>query len=169
MNNNKFIYTINADKVLKDNNILLNGDSRSVLQKVNRPYYVSVPLTIKHSAFIPLRTRLPHRFGFVTKRSEDSVSGLDYTKSLIVERSSLDSYLVKESGISFKEAQVIKNNEYTIQNLYQKFVFETFIPTLEKAEKARTPKEVRLVTFSSLQYFETVLLQMKTEPRAYVQ
>lgn len=66
-------------------------------------------------------------------------SRLDYTKSLIIERSILSSYLVKESGISLKEAQVIKNNRYIIQNFYQKFIFETFIPTLEKAEKREHP------------------------------
>ncbi|MGQ4068914.1 ImmA/IrrE family metallo-endopeptidase (plasmid) [Enterococcus mundtii] len=161
----KFLYTIDVKKVLEDNNIFLEADNKNIIQKDNRPYYVSVPLTSKHSAFIPIRTNLRHNFGYITKRHNRGKSGLDYTKSLIIEKSKLSSYLVKESGISLSEAKVIQTDQSIIHKNYQKFIFETFIPVFERDNKHRTPTEKRLVSFSSLQYFEKTLLQVKQERR----
>lgn len=161
----KFLYTIDVKKVLEDNNIFLEADNKNIIQKDNRPYYVSVALTSKHSAFIPIRTNLRHNFGYITKRHNRGKSGLDYTKSLIIEKSKLSSYLVKESGISLSEAKVIQTDQSIIHKNYQKFIFETFIPVFERDNKHRTPTEKRLVSFSSLQYFEKTLLQVKQERR----
>ncbi|MDN6097896.1 MAG: ImmA/IrrE family metallo-endopeptidase [Lactococcus lactis] len=161
----KFLYTIDVKKVLEDNNIFLEADNKNIIQKDNRPYYVSVSLTSKHSAFIPIRTNLRHNFGYITKRHNRGKSGLDYTKSLIIEKSKLSSYLVKESGISLSEAKVIQSDQSIIHKNYQKFIFETFIPVFERDNKHRTPIEKRLVSFSSLQYFEKKLLQVKQERR----
>lgn len=161
----KFLYTIDVKKVLEDNNIFLEADNKNIIQKDNRPYYVSVSLTSKHSAFIPIRTNLRHHFGYITKRHNRGKSGLDYTKSLIIEKSKLSSYLVKESGISLSEAKVIQSDQSIIHKNYQKFIFETFIPVFERDNKHRTPIEKRLVSFSSLQYFEKTLLQVKQERR----
>lgn len=161
----KFLYTIDVKKVLEDNNIFLEADNKNIIQKDNRPYYVSVPLTSKHSAFIPIRTNLRHNFGYITKRHNRGKSGLDYTKSLIIEKSKLSSYLVKESGISLSEAKVIQSDQSIIHRDYQKFIFETFIPVFERDNKHRTPIEKRLVSFSSLQYFEKTILQVKQERR----
>lgn len=161
----KFLYTIDVKKVLEDNNIFLEADNKNIIQKDNRPYYVSVSLTSKHSAFIPIRTNLRHNFGYITKRHNRGKSGLDYTKSLIIEKSKLSSYLVKESGISLSEAKVIQSDQSIIHKNYQKFIFETFIPVFERDNKHRTPNEKRLVSFSSLQYFEKTLLQVKQERR----
>ena len=161
----KFLYTIDVKKVLEDNNIFLEADNKNIIQKDNRPYYVSVSLTSKHSAFIPIRTNLRHHFGYITKRHNRGNSGLDYTKSLIIEKSKLSSYLVKESGISLSEAKVIQSDQSIIHKNYQKFIFETFIPVFERDNKHRTPIEKRLVSFSSLQYFEKTLLQVKQERR----
>ncbi|MDN6756342.1 MAG: ImmA/IrrE family metallo-endopeptidase [Lactococcus lactis] len=161
----KFLYTIDVKKVLEDNNIFLEADNKNIIQKDNRPYYVSVPLTSKHSAFIPIRTNLRHNFGYITKRHNRGKSGLDYTKSLIIEKNKLSSYLVKESGISLSEAKVIQSDQSIIHKNYQKFIFETFIPVFERDNKHRTPIEKRLVSFSSLQYFEKKLLQVKQERR----
>lgn len=161
----KFLYTIDVKKVLEDNNIFLEADNKNIIQKDNRPYYVSVSLTSKHSAFIPIRTNLRHHFGYITKRHNRGKSGLDYTKSLIIEKSNLSSYLVKESGISLSEAKVIQSDQSIIHKNYQKFIFETFIPVFERDNKHRTPIEKRLVSFSSLQYFEKTLLQVKQERR----
>ena len=161
----KFLYTIDVKKVLEDNNIFLEADNKNIIQKDNRPYYVSVSLTSKHSAFIPIRTNLRHHFGYITKRHNRGKSGLDYTKSLIIEKSKLSSYLVKESGISLSEAKVIQSDQSIIHKNYQKFIFETFIPVFERDNKHRTPTEKRLVSFSSLQYFKKTLLQVKQERR----
>ena len=161
----KFLYTIDVKKVLEDNNIFLEADNKNIIRKDNRPYYVSVSLTSKHSAFIPIRTNLRHHFGYITKRHNRGKSGLDYTKSLIIEKSKLSSYLVKESGISLSEAKVIQSDQSIIHKNYQKFIFETFIPVFERDNKHRTPIEKRLVSFSSLQYFEKTLLQVKQERR----
>ncbi|MCT0501951.1 ImmA/IrrE family metallo-endopeptidase [Lactococcus cremoris] len=161
----KFLYTIDVKKVLEDNNIFLEADNKNIIQKDNRPYYVSVSLTSKYSAFIPIRTNLRHHFGYITKRHNRGKSGLDYTKSLIIEKSKLSSYLVKESGISLSEAKVIQSDQSIIHKNYQKFIFETFIPVFERDNKHRTPIEKRLVSFSSLQYFEKTLLQVKQERR----
>lgn len=38
----KFLYTIDVKKVLEDNNIFLEADNKNIIQKDNRPYYVSV-------------------------------------------------------------------------------------------------------------------------------
>lgn len=96
---------------------------------------------------------MPHKFGFVTRRDKNNKSGLDYTKSVIVETKSIPTYLIAVTGISFAEYQKIKKN--------QDFLFNTFIPISEKEYEERDFIEKRMYDFSSLQYFDHVLKKLK--------
>lgn len=45
LNEDKLVYKINMQKILEDNNISLPPNNQNIIQKDNRPYYVSVPLS----------------------------------------------------------------------------------------------------------------------------
>ena len=165
MRNQKNIYTIFVDKLLKDSDIQISKDDKNIIQKEDRPYYISIPLTNKYSAFVPIRTNLPHNFGFTTKKHNHGKSGLDYTKSLIVSKEQERKYLNHKSVISNDEYWKIQRNKTNIEKEYSDFLFKKFIPTLEKLPTKRTFPEKRLINFSSLQYFEKTLLQVKQESR----
>ena len=165
MRNQKNIYTIFVDKLLKDSDIQISKDDKNIIQKEDRPYYISIPLTNKYSAFVPIRTNLPHNFGFTTKKHNHGKSGLDYTKSLIVSKEQERKYLNHKSVISNDEYWKIQRNKTNIEKGYSYFLFKKFIPTLEKLPTKRTFPEKRLINFSSLQYFEKTLLQVKQERR----
>lgn len=157
LNIDKFVYIINTSKILKDNNISVKANNKNIIQKANRPYYVSIPLDDSYSAFVPIRTNLPHKYGFITKGTGRNTSGLDYTKSLIVKTKKIQQYLIRKTGVSFAEYTKIKQNHSLISKNYQEFIFKKFIPIMEKEQAQRTMAEKRIYDFSSLQYFEKTL------------
>ncbi|EAE6963906.1 hypothetical protein BHY27_14940 [Listeria monocytogenes] len=163
LSSDKFVYVINTSKILKDNNISIAADNKNIIQKDNRPYYVSISLNDDYSAFIPIRTKLPHKYGFITKGTGRQISGLDYTKSLIVETEKIQQYLIRETGISFAEYTRIQENHALISRKYKQFIFDTFIPISEKKKEQRTKTENRVFDFSSLQYFEDTLQNIKNK------
>lgn len=65
---------------------------------------------------------MPHKFGFVTRRDKNNKSGLDYTKSVIVETKSIPTYLIVVTGISFAEYQKIKKSRFTYKKISVFFV-----------------------------------------------
>ncbi|EMC0740512.1 hypothetical protein VBX93_002468 [Enterococcus faecalis] len=161
LSSDKFVYVINTSKILKDNNISIAVDNKNIIQKDNRPYYVSISLNNDYSAFVPIRTNLTHKYGFITKGTGRQRSGLDYTKSLIVETKKIQQYLIRDTGISFAEYTKIQKNHSLISRKYKEFIFDTFIPIYEKKKEKRTETENRVFDFSSLQYFEDTLQNIK--------
>lgn len=161
MSEEKFVYNVDIQKILNDNNISITSNNPNIIQKDNRPYYVSVSLNNEYSAFIPIRTKLPHKYGFITKIKGKQRSGLDYTKSMIVETQSIATYLIQEASISFGEYQKIKANQTIITKNYQEFIFELYIPISEKTESERNVTEKQIYSYSSLQYFDTLLKNIK--------
>lgn len=155
--NQDFIYSVDVRQILKDNDIEVSSDNRNIIQKEGRPYYVSVPIDRKYSAFIPIRSHLPHNFGFTTKKGNKGKSGLDFTKSLIIESSLEVKYLKNKAIISNDEYWNIQRNQSLIVEMYTRFLFETFIPIIKKDINKLNPTEHRILTFSSLQYFEIAL------------
>lgn len=155
--NQNFIYSVDVRKILKDNSIEVSSDNRNIIQKEGRPYYVSVPIDHKYSAFIPIRSHLPHNFGFTTKKNNKGKSGLNFTKSLIIESSLEVKYLKNKAIISNDEYWNIQRNQSLIVEMYTRFLFETFIPIIKKDINKLNPTEHRILTFSSLQYFEIAL------------
>lgn len=155
--NKDFVYLVDVKKILKDHNIDISSDNKNIIQKEGRPYYVSVPINNEYRAFIPIRSHLPHKFGFITKEDGKSKSGLDFTKSLIIEAKLEQKYLKNKAIISNDEYWNIQRNQLLIVEMYTRFLFETFIPIVKKDINKLNPTEHRILTFSSLQYFEIAL------------
>lgn len=156
-------FRIDTSKIIKDNNLLIQSDNKNIMQKDARPFYVAVKIDSKYSAFIPIRTKLPHSYGFITKTNKKfkTRSGLDYTKSLIVESKKIQEYLIHPQPINYKEERVVATNHSKINNEYITFLFSKYIPILQKKETERTPEETRTHDFSSLQYFAEPLREIK--------
>ncbi len=150
-------YTVNVSKILNDNHIFLSSDNPNVIQNDERPYYVAISLDATYKAFVPIRTNLRHRYGFVTKNENGIKSGLDFTKTLIVEIAKYTSYLNHLRTISNKEYGKISRNSEIIEQKLKSFLLETFIPIKNKNPLDRTMNESRVYDYSSLQYFEDIL------------
>lgn len=155
-----FIYQIDIDKILSSYDTVI--DEKNILKKENRPYFSCVELNKEYSAFIPIRTYLPHKYGFITKTYKTKErklkrSGLDYTKSLIFKSKYLNEYIINTTGISFSEYKKIESNIETIILEYKDFLFNTFIPIMKKDPSKYTPKERNIYNFSSLQYMENII------------
>lgn len=163
MSSDKFVYVVDTSRILQDNNISITHDNPNIIQKGNRPYYVSVNLNNDYSAFIPIRTNLPHKYGFFTKGTGRQKSGLDFTKSLIIENNKIQQYLIRETGISFAEYTKIQKNQSLISIKYKQFLSDIFIPICEKKNAERSVTETRIFDFSSLQYFYDTLQDIKNK------
>lgn len=102
-------------------------DSKSypeIENKDNRPYMVML-IKIKNNTFaVPFRTNVPHNncYKFKTStRPTDSVTGIDYTKAVIVNDIK---YIGKPARINDKEYTELNHNYGFIINQFQKFVFD---------------------------------------------
>ena len=160
MSDNQLFYKINVTKLLSDLNITV--DEKNILQKDQRPYFSYVRLNDIYSSFIPIRTNLTHKYGFITKSSRDRNgnmrhSGLDYTKSLIFKTSCINDYIIEEIGISFKEYQKVKDNNNKIIYDYKRFLFDTFLNIANKEPNHRNRVESNIYNFSTLQYMEHII------------
>lgn len=157
MSQGSIFYTLNVSKILKDNNIFLSRNNPNIIQNNARPYYISVDLDSTYKAFIPIRTNLPHKYGFITKNENGRKSGLDFTKTLIVEITKYTSYLNNPCTISNKEYGKISRNSKVIEQKLKSFLLETFIPIKNKNPLDRSINERRIYDYSSLQYFGSIL------------
>lgn len=154
-------YTVDVRILLRDSHIFIDKDNPNIIQNDVRPYYISIDLDSKYKAFVPIRTNLSHKYGFVTKIENDKKSGLDFTKTLIVEKSRYRNYLKNCCTISNKEYSVIARNEQLVEQKLKAFIQNIFIPIKDKEVSVRTPTETRIYEFSSLQYFEKTLDDLK--------
>lgn len=157
MSQDSIFYTLDVSKILKDNNIFLPSNNPNIIQNDARPYYVSINLDSTYKAFVPIRTNLTHRYGFVTKYEDGTKSGLDFTKTLIVEMTKYRTYLNTPCTISNREYRNVSRNSEIIEQKLKCFLLETFIPIKDKNPLDRSVNERRVYDYSSLQYFEHVL------------
>lgn len=68
-------YTVDVRMLLRDSHIFIDKDNPNIIQNDVRPYYTSIDLDSKYKAFVPIRTNLSHKYGFVTKIENDKKSG----------------------------------------------------------------------------------------------
>lgn len=121
--------------------------------KDNRPYMV-VLIKIKNNTFaVPFRTNVPHNncYKFKTStRPTDSVTGIDYTKAVIVNDIK---YIGKPARINDKEYTELNDNYVFIINQFQKFVSD-YIKYASNEKRYYASKKFR---YTALKYFHKEL------------
>lgn len=143
-------YNLDIKKIKLDLSIDVDDNNLNIIQKKNRPFYLEIDVSSNYSAFIPIRTNLPHSNGFITKNYGKNKSGLDYSKAYIVNKKNSSDYQLSTSTISTSEFKKISNNQKLIAIEFKKFLFK--INTLINTYQNLTVREKRIVDFSSLQY-----------------
>jgi hypothetical protein len=149
INKPKF-YSLNIDELKKDLNIFVDENNRNIIQKKDRPFYTEINVSKSFSAFIPIRTNLPHKYGFITKRNKKGKSGLDYSKAYLVKKNETLKYINEVKTISSLEYRKINQNQNIITNNFKKFLMEINNKIINYDSLGFVQK--REVDFSSLQY-----------------
>lgn len=121
--------------------------------KDNRPYMVML-IKIENNTFaVPFRTNVPHNncYKFKTStRPTDSVTGIDYTKAVIVNDSK---YIGISARINDKEYTELNDNYGFIINQFQKFVSD-YIKYANSEKRYYASKKFR---YTTLKYFHKEL------------
>lgn len=166
----KKIFFVEIKDVLRDNHILLPKNNKNILEKNNRPYYAVVTISKSYSAFIPLRTNLRHKYGFITKQSfnpinnQHTISGLDYTKALLFKTENMSQYTKNVNVIIDNDSFTkINKSEKRIHHEFKQFLKKDFLPLVDKDISKMNTKEKNLYTFSALQYFKDATHSIKKE------
>lgn len=124
-----------------------------IANKDNRPYMVLL-IKIKSNTFaIPFRTNIHHNscYKFKTStRSTDSVTGIDYTKAVIVNNIK---YIGKPARINDKEYTELSDNYGFIINQFQKFVSD-YIKYANSEKRYYASKKFK---YATLKYFHKEL------------
>lgn len=121
--------------------------------KDNRPYMVML-IKIENNTFaIPFRTNVPHNncYKFKTStRPTDSVTGIDYTKAVIVNDGK---YIGNPARINDKEYTELNDNYGFIINQFRKFVSD-YIKYANSEKRYYASKKFR---YTTLKYFHNEL------------
>lgn len=119
-------------------------------RKPDRPYLVII-VEIRDITFaIPLRHHIPHRYSFITNRTERW--GLDYSKAVIISRPDFIEKPNRPITINRSEYDRITESKKQIQS-----EFEHFLNIYERAVLRGTPLSEPVLQFSTLQYFHNEL------------
>lgn len=152
--NNKKNYKLNylsSEFFQKYNSI----DYPEIENKNNRPYMV-ILVNIENNTFaIPFRTNIPHNNCYKFKnssRSTQTVTGLDYTKAVIVNE---DKYIGEPARIDDKEYVELNKNYSFIIKQFRKFVLDYIQFTCGKQTYFASKK----FRFTTLKYFHNDLLR----------
>ena len=132
------------------------------MRKKSRPYYFSVDLENGFSAVIPLRSSFSHPYGFVTKKVTERglarSSGLDFTKSLLFQTSSLDSIKMRKVAIDRHEYKKINQNQARIKDMFIEYVDEyRRAYVLNRDGALITNKHKLLLEYSTLKNCHTII------------
>ena len=128
-------------------------DFPEIEHKVARPYMVLLIKIENNTYAIPFRTNIRHRYCYKFKhsnRESQSVTGLDYTKAVIVNDSK---YIGGKANIDNKEFVELNNKYYFIISQFKKYVIGYTEYTTGKLNKY----EQRKYRFSTLKYFHKEL------------
>ena len=130
-------------------------DYPEIENKNNRPYMV-VLVNIENNTFaIPFRTNIPHNNCYKFKNSSrptQSVTGLDYTKAVIVND---NKYIGEPARIDDKEYIELNKNYPFIIKQFSKFVAD-YIRFVNGEQTYYATKKFR---FTTLKYFQTDLIR----------
>lgn len=122
--------------------------------KENRPYIV-ILIEIKSNIFaIPFRTNIRHNNCYRFKnstRETNSVTGIDYTKAVIVND---NKYIGEDARINDKEYIELNNNYKSIIKQFQKYV-EDYVKYITNKENGYYKEEK--FKYTTLQYFHNEL------------
>lgn len=135
-----------------------SSEYTEIENKNNRPYMV-ILVNIQNNTFaIPFRTNIPHNNCYKFKNSSrltNSVTGLDYTKAVIVND---DKYIGDAARIDDKEYVELNKNYHFIIKQFRKFVLD-YIKFINGKQSHYAEKKFR---YTTLKYFENELLNIKT-------
>ncbi len=150
------VFTLNylSKKFYEDYN---NKDYPEIETKSNRPYMVLL-IQIDDNIFaIPFRTNIRHRYCYKFKNSNrptDSVTGLDFTKAVIVNCSE---YIGEETTIDNKEYIELSNKYHFIIGKFKKYL-DGYICYLNGNSTEFNDKKYK---FTTLKYFQDALLHSR--------
>lgn len=158
--NNKKNYKLNylsSEFFQKYNSI----DYPEIENKNNRPYMV-ILVNIENNTFaIPFRTNIPHNNCYKFKnssRATQTVTGLDYTKAVIVNE---DKYIGEPARIDDKEYVELNKNYSFIIKQFRKFVLDY----IQFACGKQTYFASKKFRFTTLKYFHNDLLRTAKRAR----
>lgn len=143
-------YSLNINKLKKKLNISVDHNNKNIIQNRARPFYMEINVSKSFSAFIPIRTNLPHKYGFVTRYSRNNKGGLDYSKAYLVKKEDRLKYINETKTISSVEYKKVNENQNIISNKFKKFLIEINDKILNYESLGFVQK--RDVDYSSLQY-----------------
>ncbi|WP_155849134.1 hypothetical protein [Alkalibacterium sp. AK22] len=155
MSNQAKLYRLNLKQLINDLGIIVDSSNKNIIQNDERPFYLELSVSKSFSAFIPIRTNLPHKYGFVTAQIGQGKSGLDYSKAYLVKKENTSNYLNGIKTISSVEYKKIDKNQSLIIGNFKNFLVEfqdkiTNYTSLDYSGK-------RDVDYSSLQYQKSAL------------
>lgn len=124
-----------------------------ILRKIDRPYMVIIVKIDNNTFAIPFRTNIRHKSGFMftrTCRNTQCVTGLDFSKSVIVNDSR---YIGEETTID--------NLEYTDLSNQIRFIIQRFTTYINGYKRYAAGKlnefESRKYKYTTLKYFHKEL------------
>ncbi len=130
-----------------------SSDYPEIENKDNRPYMV-VLIKIKNNTFaVPFRTNVPHNNCYKFKKSTrptNTVTGLDYTKAVIVNDSK---YIGAEARINDMEYTELNENSVFIIRQFEKFVADY----IAYANGKKNYYAVKKFKYTTLKYFHKEL------------
>lgn len=150
MSNKAKLYRLNLKQLISDLGIVVDSNNRNIIQNDERPFYLELSVSKSFSAFIPIRTNLPHKYGFITAQIGHSKSGLDYSKAYLVKKENTSNYLNGIKTISSAEYKKIDRNQGIITNDFKIFLVEFQNNITNYASLDYSGK--RSVNYSALQY-----------------
>lgn len=121
--------------------------------KPTRPYLVMLVKIDNNTFAIPFRTNVKHKFCYRFKNSNrdtKSVTGLDYTKAVIVNN---DDYIGDDAIIDNKEYIELNNKYYFIISKFKKYVDGYY----KYVHNELNEFEARKYKYSTLKYFHAEL------------
>ena len=137
-----------------------------IVRKDNRPY--NCLLIQSHYGYficIPYRSYIRHKYAFKfkhSKRSKRALSGLDYTKIVIINNS--DYLCSSDAVVDQDEYNETRENIEFIRNDAQKFVDDYVSHLANLSDKYNEKQFGRVYGFSTLKYFHNELNIIKDTP-----
>lgn len=128
---------------------LMNHLEEKLDKGESRPYYCKVEITDQYSAFIPFRSNIKHSHCFKTSKQEDK--GLDFTKSIIINKEDEIHWIKQVTAIENKQWKKIQNSQKKIKFLYLNYIHKY------KKHIQKQDFENSIVKFSTLKNYHKEL------------
>lgn len=130
------------------------SECREILKKKDRPYCVMILQIGNNTMAIPLRSHIKHKYAFFTNK--ESLAGLDYTKSVIINLDT-DIDTTRKAFIRKDEYKNVLGQEYVIKQGLLKFI-KRYQKALLRPD---LPGNRYIVQNTALQYFREYLVEIE--------